>query len=224
MTDLQDSSEMSPELPLARRALLWAATMSATSVLYFGSGHLAGPGTVLPEMGLDRLIEPTLLALPPYLSFFVLILLAFLKAPAARVPQLAAAIVSTAAVAATAFLLYPTTVRFPELGSTGALGVLLEHLRQADTPQNCLPSLHGAFTALCVAVLAPALAGWRRLCLVLWGAAICWSAVALRQHLTVDIAAGVVLGLASAAFWFRPSGHRGSWGIRYMRQDIHQLR
>jgi membrane-associated phospholipid phosphatase len=189
--------------------------MALNGVLYYGMGALSGPATILDESFLDRWIVLTPWALIPYLSFFVLILLSFFHAPAERVPPLAKGIVASSAIAAMVFLLYPTTLRFPPVAEGHVLTEMSVLLRMLDTSKNCLPSLHGAITFLCIAALAPALGRIQGLLLLGWGAIICWSAIALRQHLVLDITAGVLLGAFVWAF-FRQTAEKS----RFSRREL----
>lgn len=191
-----------------RRLAAWLIAMSFNSVVYFGSSFLSGGGTVLPESAIDQFIGVTPWAIVPYLSFFLLIPLAFLKIPEARVWPLAAAIMASSFVAAVVFLVCPTTLAYPRFPVTDLAGFVTHHLRGLDTPQNCLPSLHGAITYLCLFAWLPSLRRPAKAVLLAWGASICWSAIALRQHLAIDITAGILLGAICAGVVFRSFARR----------------
>lgn len=147
----------------------------------------------------------------PYLALFPLIGMAWLMQPGGReVARFFGAMLATALVAWTCFYLWPTgSVRPPLLAVPWCYRLVIN----ADAPLNSIPCLHAAFSVVAaVALLGGPLqssAGWRR---ATWGlvAAICVSAIALRQHTDFDVLAGLALGGAVAwgyrrSFrWFGP--------------------
>ena len=111
------------------------------------------------------------------------------------------------AVSAVIFLCWPLTMERPEITGGGLLRDLLRGIYAADQPNNLFPSLHVLASYFC----------WRGL----WGCAripkwfkafnfvflvlVCFSVVLVKQHLTIDIPGGVIVGEASlqAARGFR---------------------
>lgn len=181
------------------RVLRWWLALLANTVLYGGTGYLTGTAThAVPSIMLDEWIGFTPHAIWGYLSFFVLIGWAFLRAPVPAVRCLSWLIPATSAFAAVFFWLYPTHIGIAQPCGAENLSAWACHVLQStDTPYNCLPSLHAAISVLCAAALCPG-AGWRgKVLYPLWAVWICWSAIALRQHLSVDILAGAVLGLVA---------------------------
>jgi membrane-associated phospholipid phosphatase len=69
-------------------------------------------------------------------------------------------------------------------------------LQAADSAQNCLPSLHGALTLLCVWALCDKRHLLRSTLAVVLGVAICYAIIALRRHVSIDLAAGLAVGVA----------------------------
>jgi membrane-associated phospholipid phosphatase len=177
------------DITITKRLTKWVIVLSLNSLFYFSSGAFSGAAHLVPQTFIDNAITYEPLALWPYLSFFGLILLAFLKAPAHKLNALMAAIVCSSFIGANIFYLYPTTIVYPAVSEHG----LLIALRLLDTPKNCLPSLHGAITYICVVSLFNKNA-WN-IFLLIWGLLICWSAVAVKQHAFIDIVAGIVLGM-----------------------------
>jgi membrane-associated phospholipid phosphatase len=171
-----------------KRLTKWVIVLSLNSLFYFSSGAFSGAAHLVPQTFIDEAISYQSLAIWPYLSFFGLILFAFLRAPAHKLNALIAAIVCSSMIGASIFYLYPTTIVYPAVSEHG----LLSALRLLDTPKNCLPSLHGAITYICVVSLFNKNA-WN-IFLLFWGLLICWSAIAVKQHAFIDIVAGIVLG------------------------------
>ncbi len=169
-------------------------------LIYFPTGLVQGPAFVLSETALDRLIAYNPGAVWPYLAFFVLIPYAYLAAPLDRVRQLARAMQLCAIMAGIVFLLFPTTLAYPPAPTGEGAGMwLLARLLDADSTRNCLPSLHAALTALCVWALCERARPVRSAAVLLLGVTICYSVIALRRHLAIDLAAGLLCALAAAA-------------------------
>lgn len=179
------------------RLLHLLAGWGSVGLVYFSSDLLQGQGVLLPETALDRAIAYTDAAIWLYLSFFVLIPYAYLVADAARVRWLARAMALSALMCGVVFLLYPTTLAYPPVGEGGAWSTqALRLLQAADSAQNCLPSLHGALTLLCVWALCDRRHRLRSALAVVLGVAICYAIIALRRHVSIDLAAGLAVGVA----------------------------
>ncbi|OJA50622.1 phosphatase PAP2 family protein [Burkholderia ubonensis] len=172
-------------------ALGWGAV----GVAYTLSSLLQGPGTVLAESALDRLVPFDPRGVWLYLSFFALIPYAYLRADAARVPWLMRAMQFGALVSGIVFVLFPTTLHYPPVTGASLSAAALRLLAAGDSAQNCLPSLHAALTCLAARALVDARRPWRSALVVLWSAAITWSIVQTRRHLALDISAGVLVAL-----------------------------
>lgn len=182
------------------RLLYLLAGWGSVGLVYFSSDLLQGPGVLLPETALDRAIRYTDSAIWLYLSFFILIPYAYLAAQPARVRWLARAMAISALICGTVFLLYPTTLAYPPVGEGSAWSTqLLRALQAADSSQNCLPSLHGALTLLCVWALAERERPLRSLLVLALGLGIAYAIIALRRHVSIDLAAGLLAGMASGA-------------------------
>ncbi|MBA4710323.1 phosphatase PAP2 family protein [Aquitalea aquatica] len=166
----------------------------------------SGPAWVLPELASDRLLAFDPSAIWLYLSFFLLVPAAFWLTPPQRLRWLQHAMQLSALLAGLVFLLWPTTLVYPPALSAPSHGVL-QLLLQFDTPGNCLPSLHGALTWLALSALWDGRRPWRNTLLLLWALAIMLAVVQLRRHLTLDLGAGLLLGLFSGWLAARPVLH-----------------
>lgn len=179
------------------RLLHLLAGWGSVGLVYFSSDVLQGQGVLLPETAIDRAIPYTDAAIWLYLSFFILIPYAYLAADAARVRWLARAMALSALACGVVFLLYPTTLAYPPVGDGSAWSTqALRMLQSADSTQNCLPSLHGALTLLCVWALCDKRHLLRSALAALLGVAICYAIIALRRHVSIDLAAGLAVGIA----------------------------
>lgn len=149
------------------------------------------PAYEMPSLTIDTWIPFLPQASWVYLGLFPFMWAAVLaqqSAINARLVVLSAA--ACAWLAAGFFLLLPTTYPRPPLAGEGLYALITA----VDTPRNACPSLHGAYC-----VHAAAWIGWAR-------PAWCWAAIAaaviillatiaVRQHGSLDLAAGGLLGL-----------------------------
>lgn len=99
------------------------------------------------------------------------------------------------------FWLWPTAVPPHRVDTALYPGYAL--IQGIDAPGNACPSLHvaaAAFSAIWLdRLLAEIAAGWRtRAFNWAWFAAIAWSTLATKQHVALDVAAGILLALAFA--------------------------
>lgn len=155
---------------------------------------------VIHENRLDRLIAFTPWAVWLYLSFFLLVPCGYLLAEPKRVKWLAWAMVMAAVVGGVVFLLWPTTLVYPSVPFGDVGSVALAWLAGFDTPENCLPSLHATLVLLSVMALWRRGRFWRNAFFLSWGLLVMASVILTRRHLSLDVMAGVVLGMGCA--WF----------------------
>lgn len=170
----------------------------SVGVVYNLSDRFQGTGQVLEPGFIDRLIPYSPHAVWPYLSFFLIVPLAFLAGPAERLRWLRCAFQMAALAAGVVFMLWPTTLAYPDYSTAGLSGTLLAGLLAVDSPQNCFPSLHMALTTLAILALHDPRRPARNLLLWAWGVLIGFSILQLRRHLAIDLVSGVALGFAAA--------------------------
>lgn len=167
-------------------------------LIYNLSDRFQKQGQVLEPGFVDRLIPVTPYAIWPYLSFFIIVPLAFLRCPAARLSWLRRAFQLAALVAGIIFMLWPTTLTYPDYSAAGFSTTILAGLVAIDSTQNCFPSLHMALTVIAILALHDPRRPAYNLLLWAWGLLIGLSILQLRRHLAIDLAAGVALGLVIA--------------------------
>jgi len=161
--------------------------------VYTLTDRLQSTGTVLPPSAIDRGIPFSPTAIWLYLSFFIIVPLGYLLAPIERVKWLRAAMQLAAVGAGAIYLLWPTTLVYPQDKGDGLSSQLLAALTQVDSLQNCLPSLHMALTVLAVWALSDKQRKVRTALLLVWALAIAFSILQLRRHLLVDLVSGALL-------------------------------
>ncbi|MEJ8796174.1 phosphatase PAP2 family protein [Trinickia caryophylli] len=163
--------------------------------IFYSIGRIApGNARILPEGALDRLVPFDAWAVWLYLSFFALVPAAYFCAPAQRLRPLMRAMQISAILAGFVFVSWPTTLIYPAVASHTISGMALRFLAGSDSAKNCLPSLHGALTLLCMLALWQREKPVRSILVLLWGLAIMWSVIAARRHLALDLGAGIALG------------------------------
>ncbi len=161
----------------------------------------------MPLTAVDRLIGFRPAALPLYLSLWFYVSLA----PALLIVRRELVSYSLAAIGLSAiglgiFLLWPTAVPRPDVDWSQHPTVAM--LKSADATGNACPSLHVAFavfTAIWFARLLRQMEAGRfvRALNWLWCVGILYSTIAIRQHVSLDVLAGAVLGAAVAVVHLR---------------------
>ncbi len=176
------------------------------SVFFFAYFHVlrhpAYPTTVMPVIWLDRLISFEPLALPAYLSLWLYVSL--LPAFFATRPELyryGLAMTLMCVFGLSIFYFWPTAAPAPDIDWTQYPE--MDFLKSIDASGNALPSLHVAtavFSGVWFHHLLRRFGGplWILMLNWTWCIAIIYSTLAVRQHVTVDVAAGLVLGGVAA--------------------------
>jgi len=165
-------------------------------LIYNSTDRWQAPGTVLQPGAIDRLIPFDPAGVWLYLSFFLLIPLAYLAGPTERLRWLRTAFQLSALAAGAVFMAWPTTLSYPPNDGNSLSSSLLAALTSIDSAQNCFPSLHMALTVLAIWALHDARQPAKNVLFWLWGLAIAFSIIQLRRHLFIDLVSGTGLGLA----------------------------
>lgn len=204
-----------PRAAATRLLALWpvklvgiSAGISLFFVLYFWAARSPQAAvTVMPVLALDRWFTLREQLLPVYGSLWVYVSLA----PAFSTDggellryTLRAALMS--AIGFAFYLFYPSAV--PDFGVDWSQYASLQFLRAGDASRNAFPSLHVSFAVLTCHLLdgqlrrigVPAALRWLNLA---WCIAITYSTLAIRQHVVVDVAGGLLLGALVCALPLR---------------------
>ncbi|MEQ9893660.1 phosphatase PAP2 family protein [Pectobacterium aroidearum] len=176
---------------LRLKALLFG--WGSVGVVYQLSAQFQGQGTVLPTSFIDEWIPFSPSAIWLYLSFFIIVPLSYLSCPIARLAGLRRATQLTALIAGAVYLIFPTTMIYPQAVGDDFSTRLLQLLQRIDSPQNCLPSLHIALTVLAVWAMSDSQQKVKTGVYLLWGMAIAFSILQLRRHLFIDLVTGAML-------------------------------
>ncbi len=166
----------------------------------YGVGKIAAPHHLLPLTTVDTLIPLLPWTIWIYGSGTKAAFVAWMMVPSgAAGRRLFGTLVLCSVVCAACFLAYPTTYPrdlFPlPLGSTFTLAEFA-NLREADSPSNCLPSLHVALAWGLALNWAGFLKRWRWLP-ILWAVAVSVCTLTTKQHYVIDVPTGAAVGVAS---------------------------
>jgi len=154
------------------------------------------------ESKLDQLIQVNTLAVYPYFSFYVFVLLAISCVVDKAYIQFVKATALCALVSHLVFMFFPTGVSRTDV-SVEYAPWLYQWLVSWDAPRNVLPSFHAS-----ISVLSACMLGRGKKCALLrvgawiWVVVIFWSALAIRQHHVLDLLSGALLGFVC---WLMPS-------------------
>lgn len=95
------------------------------------------------------------------------------------------------------FFFIPSGISRDNLGTENA-PYLYRWLISWELPRNCFPSLHASLATLATLALFTK-SKFTGILASFWTVGILWSAIALRQHVVIDLAAGILI---STAVWF----------------------
>jgi membrane-associated phospholipid phosphatase len=175
--------------------------------LFFGAyfyllGNPAYPATVMPFTGVDRLIAFEPLALPVYISLWVYVsILPAFFADRRELLRYGLAMALMCLVGLSIFYFWPTAAPAPDIDWSRYRDMDL--LKSIDASGNACPSLHVAtalFSGMWLHRLLRRFGAplWVLSINWIWCVAIIYSTLAIRQHVLVDVAAGLLLGALAA--------------------------
>jgi membrane-associated phospholipid phosphatase len=226
---LNENSQQTPwyrqvAAAIARHAYFKSIGTTLFIGLFFGAYFYllkdpAYPTTVMPVTLLDRLIGFHPLAFPMYISLWVYVSLPpALLATRRELYGYGGAMAGTCIAGLIVFYFWPTVVPAANIDWAQYPGV--EFLKSMDASGNACPSLHAAtavFSGIWLHHLLRRFGAplWILIFNWVWCIGIVYSALATRQHVAVDVLAGLVLGVLAAYLSLR---HRVDAGaIRIVR-------
>ncbi len=162
----------------------------------------AYPATIMPITFLDRLIGFQPLALPVYISLWVYVSLPpALLSTRREIYGYGLAMTGTCLTGLIIFYFWPTAA--PAAHIDWSLHPSMDFLKNMDTLGNACPSLHvttAIFSGIWLHHLLRRFGGpqWILIFNWVWCFGIIYSTIATRQHVTVDVVAGLALGVVAA--------------------------
>lgn len=204
----------------SRLSTAWPVKMIATTlgmtgfflVYFWLLQHPLHPVVIMPLTAVDRWIDFQPMALPLYLSLWIYVSLApSLVIDRRELLSYGLAATALSAIGLGIFLFWPTAV--PPSALEWSPHSAVAFLKSADAGGNACPSLHVAFAVFSAIWFERLLRQMRvgriiRALNWLWCIGILYSTMAIRQHVSLDVLAGVVLGGAVATAhlrWLRSS-------------------
>lgn len=185
------------------KALGFSAYLTAFMVLYFVLlRHPFYPVRILPRTALDAWIgfAPWSLLLYASLWFYISLVPTLLNSWNEMGVYLVQ-VTLLSLIGLGFFLLWPTAAPAPDIDWTQHPSVAF--LKSVDATGNACPSMHAAFAAFTAVWLFRLLrhlgaAAWLQVLNLLWCTGILYSTLATKQHVALDLYAGVPLGVAIA--------------------------
>jgi membrane-associated phospholipid phosphatase len=198
-----------------RLTLFWPVKMIGTTLgmtlffaLYFWVlRHPSVPPIVMPLTAVDRWIVFCPAALPLYLSLWLYVsLVPGLLSDRRDLIGCGIAAAALSAIGLGIFYFWPTAV--PTTGAEWSPESGFAFLKTVDASGNACPSLHVAFAVFSAVWISrmlnqtgagplPRALNW------LWCVGIMYSTIAIRQHVALDVVAGMILGAVVAAVPWR---------------------
>ena len=237
VTPQAEQMEVVATWPLAlaqRMRTLWLPKMVGTMLgipaffwFYFlVLRHPLNTVRVMPFTSLDAWFDLHEAALPLYASLWLYVAIA--PAFAKNAIELRAYLRGAAAMSVSGlafFWLVPT--RTPPVLIDWVRYPALEFLKSVDASGNAFPSMHVSFAVFTAVLIASALRAvaapvWLRALNWLWAFGIVYSTLATRQHVLLDVAGGVALGVMACAvtFYSRGMNSREKW----LKRPVHERR
>jgi len=137
-----------------------------------------------------------------YESYFLLVLLSFIRAKSPKsIRALSITMMVSAVSACTIFLLFPGELGFSRTMNIEGFESIFEALHRMDKPHNLYPSLHITFSSISAFTLIKQTKQKRfQALLLLWVMMISLSVILTHQHHLFDIATGFVLAWITLKF------------------------
>lgn len=200
------------------------AAMVASQLFAFYITRLLLPH--LPSYTLDLPLDAAIPLIPGWVIVYVLAFASWavsgvviLRQGRRHAFRFAGAYVVAMLLSTVAFLAWPLRLEWPEVAGNGFCEKLLLMVYGADQPNNLCPSLHVLASYFCWRGLwgCPRVPAWFKAFNFVFLILVCFSVVFVKQHLSIDIAGGIIVGEAAiqAARLLRPeriAGLRGDSG------------
>lgn len=195
-------------IDVRQRGRIILASYLLFCIVYLGAPLISiGDVHVLRPSFLDRGVPFLPWTIAVYLSQFAFMFVALWLSPTSEaLRKMLTAIAIATLISAAIFIVWPSAIERP-----AAPGPAFATLYLFDVPTNCFPSLHVALAMIAAAMWphTPTRAlAW------VWALAIAASTLTTRQHVILDVAAGVIVGAGALAISRRgPSSH--PWSCPY---------
>ncbi len=157
----------------------------------------------IPQLAIDRAIPVNFQSIWIYYSFYLLLGLVGLTVEKKLFIQYLYTIGWVTAVSHAVFLFMPNGVLRTDIDFQSAPAIY-QMLASLDLPRNAMPSLHASLSVVAAIAVqfSQVFPRWSKPLVWLWLLVIFWSTIALRQHVSLDLMAGIMI---AATVWWRVS-------------------
>ena len=177
-----------------------AVMLAAQTLVYCGT-RLFLPH--LPVYRLDLALDAAIPFIPEWVIVYCLAFVSWavsaviiLAQGKERAYRFAAAYIVALVLSGVIFLAWPLTMDRPEIVGGGLLRDMLRGIYQVDQPNNLFPSLHVVASYFCWRGLwgCPRIPKWFKAFNFVFLLLVCLSVLFVKQHLSIDIPSGIVVG------------------------------
>ncbi|EOT22255.1 hypothetical protein C805_03575 [Eubacterium sp. 14-2] len=114
------------------------------------------------------------------------------------------------------FLFLPTTNTRPVIEGSTIWDELMRFLYQVDAADNLFPSIHCLTSWFCFIAVRrnEKIPKWYRLASLLMALSVCISTLTTKQHVLIDVAAGI--GIAEGSYWFVEKCGFSGWYMNFI--------
>lgn len=182
-------------MPIKTRLIKLCIGWLTAGIIYVLSGVITHAVWIVPETYIDTLIPFDPAGIWLYISFYMYIPYVFMIADAAKVKPMSLAFILSAVISGIVFMIIPSSMVYPKIQSDGYSAQLLNFVMQTDTPQNCLPSLHGSLLTICTMAVWDERKRIRSFACLFITLFMYYSIIQVRRHLFIDLFAGIGVGV-----------------------------
>lgn len=182
-------------MPIKNRLTKLCIGWLTAGIIYVLSGFIIKAVWIVPETYIDTLIPFDPAGIWLYLAFYIYIPYVFLVADAARVNPMALAFVMSAVISGIVFMIIPSSIVYPKIQGDAYSTQILHVVMQTDTPQNCLPSLHGSLLTICTIAVWDKGKRIRNVACLLMTLSMYYAIIQVRRHVFIDLVAGIGTGV-----------------------------
>lgn len=200
-------------MPIKNRLTKLCIGWLTAGIIYVFSGFITKAVWIVPETYIDTFIPFDPAGIWLYLAFYIYIPYVFIVADAARVNPMALAFVLSAVISGIVFMLVPSSMVYPKIQSDGYSTQILNFVMQTDTPQNCLPSLHGSLLTICTMAVWDERKRIRNIACLLMTLSMYYAIIQVRRHLFIDLVAGIGTGVVTYLISCYIINHYHKWPV-----------
>lgn len=210
-------------MPIKNRLTKLCIGWLTAGIIYVLSGFITRAAWIVPETYIDTFIPFDPAGIWLYLAFYIYIPYVFIVADAARVNPMALAFVISAVISGIVFMIIPSSIVYPKVQSDGYSTLILNFVMQTDTPQNCLPSLHGSLLTICTMAVWDERKRIRNVACLLMTLFMYYAIIQVRRHVFIDLASGIGTGVFTYLISYYIINHYYKWSVIQSEKEKKEL-